>query len=117
MSSGARRPGNGPCRTAVTAKSLMPGDPFCGANPVHSVIRMVTTFSEIEKTVLKRSTLMKFTFTHPMHSHPYNPELVTDSGSPITLHPHNGGSSQVDTTRWTHSWPWDSRLHGRRRCG
>jgi probable F420-dependent oxidoreductase len=41
---------------------------------------MVTTFSEIEKTVLKRSTLMKFTFTHPMHSHPYNPELVTGSG-------------------------------------
>jgi probable F420-dependent oxidoreductase len=23
---------------------------------------------------------MKFTFTHPMHSHPYNPELVTGSG-------------------------------------
>src|SRR5215213_1199301 len=41
---------------------------------------MVTTFSEIEKTVLKRSTLMKFTFTHPMHSHPYNPELVTGAG-------------------------------------
>src|SRR4051812_42304563 len=41
---------------------------------------MVTTFSEIEKTVLKRSTLMKFTFTHPMHSHPYNPELVTGTG-------------------------------------
>jgi probable F420-dependent oxidoreductase len=41
---------------------------------------MVTTFSEIEKTVLKRSTCMKFTFTHPMHSHPYNPELVTGSG-------------------------------------
>jgi probable F420-dependent oxidoreductase len=41
---------------------------------------MVTTFSEIEKTVLKRSALMKFTFTHPMHSHPYNPELVTGSG-------------------------------------
>ena len=41
---------------------------------------MVTTFSEIEKTVLKRGSLMKFTFTHPMHSHPYNPELVTGSG-------------------------------------
>jgi probable F420-dependent oxidoreductase len=24
--------------------------------------------------------LMKFTFTHPMHSHPYDPELVTGSG-------------------------------------
>ena len=23
---------------------------------------------------------MRFTFTHPMHSHPYNPELVTGSG-------------------------------------
>jgi probable F420-dependent oxidoreductase len=41
---------------------------------------MVTTFSEIEKTVLKWGSLMKFTFTHPMHSHPYNPELVTGSG-------------------------------------
>ena len=41
---------------------------------------MVTTFSEIEKNVLKRGTLMKFTFTHPMHSHPYNPELVTGAG-------------------------------------
>jgi probable F420-dependent oxidoreductase len=41
---------------------------------------MVTTFSEIEKIVLKRGTLMKFTFTHPMHSHPYNPELVTGEG-------------------------------------
>ena len=41
---------------------------------------MVTTFSENEKNVLKRGSLMKFTFTHPMHSHPYNPELVTGSG-------------------------------------
>jgi probable F420-dependent oxidoreductase len=41
---------------------------------------MVTTFSEIEKNVLNRGTLMKFTFTHPMHSHPYNPELVTGEG-------------------------------------
>jgi probable F420-dependent oxidoreductase len=41
---------------------------------------MVTTFSEIEKIVLRRSTYMRFTFTHPMHSHPYNPELVTGSG-------------------------------------
>ena len=23
---------------------------------------------------------MRFTITHPMHSHPYNPELVTGSG-------------------------------------
>jgi probable F420-dependent oxidoreductase len=41
---------------------------------------MVTTFSENEKIVLKRSSYMRFTFTHPMHSHPYNPELVTGSG-------------------------------------
>jgi probable F420-dependent oxidoreductase len=41
---------------------------------------MVTTFSENEKIVLKRSAYMQFTFTHPMHSHPYNPELVTGSG-------------------------------------
>jgi len=41
---------------------------------------MVTTFSENEKNVLKRGSLMKFTFTHPMHSHRYNPELVTGSG-------------------------------------
>src|SRR5690349_22556913 len=41
---------------------------------------MVTTFSENEKIVLKRSSYMRFTFTHPMHSHPYNPELVTGAG-------------------------------------
>jgi probable F420-dependent oxidoreductase len=41
---------------------------------------MVTTFSEIEKIVSEAETLMKFTFTYPMHSHPYNPELVTGSG-------------------------------------
>jgi probable F420-dependent oxidoreductase len=41
---------------------------------------MVTTFSENEKIVLKRSAYMQFTFTHPMHSHPYNPELVTGLG-------------------------------------
>ena len=23
---------------------------------------------------------MRFTITHPMHSHPYNPELVSGSG-------------------------------------
>jgi probable F420-dependent oxidoreductase len=40
---------------------------------------MVTTFSGIEKTILERSALMKFTITHPMHSHPYNPELATGS--------------------------------------
>jgi probable F420-dependent oxidoreductase len=40
---------------------------------------MVTTFSEIEKTVLKWGPLMKFTITHPMHSHPYNSELITGS--------------------------------------
>ena len=41
---------------------------------------MVTTFSENEKNVLKWSTYMRFTVTHPMHSHPYNRELVTGSG-------------------------------------
>jgi probable F420-dependent oxidoreductase len=41
---------------------------------------MVTTFSELEKTVLKAGAQMKFTVTHPMHSHPYNPELVTGTG-------------------------------------
>jgi probable F420-dependent oxidoreductase len=41
---------------------------------------MVTTFSEIEKNILRRSTYMRFTFTHPMHSHPYNRELVTGTG-------------------------------------
>lgn len=41
---------------------------------------MVTTFSELEKMVLKAGAQMKFTFTHPMHSHPYNRELVTGSG-------------------------------------
>lgn len=50
---------------------------------------MVTTFSEIEKIVLvldarlgraEAEHYMRFTFTHPMHSHPYNPELVTGSG-------------------------------------
>jgi probable F420-dependent oxidoreductase len=41
---------------------------------------MVTTFSEIEKNVSDSEPLMKFTFTHPMHSHPYNPALVTGSG-------------------------------------
>ena len=57
-----------------------PRCPFCGANPVLSVVRMVTTFSENKKNVLKRSTYMRFTFTHPMHTHPYNPELVTGDG-------------------------------------
>src|SRR5690349_22742501 len=28
----------------------------------------------------RRSRYMRFTFTHPMHSHPYNPELVTGAG-------------------------------------
>ena len=23
---------------------------------------------------------MRYTFTHPMHSHPYNPELVSGAG-------------------------------------
>jgi len=41
---------------------------------------MVTTFSQIEKVISEAGHSMKFTFTYPMHSHPYNPELVTGSG-------------------------------------
>ena len=42
---------------------------------------MVTTFSRLEKVILEgRICLMRFTITHPMHSHPYNPELVSGSG-------------------------------------
>jgi probable F420-dependent oxidoreductase len=47
---------------------------------------MVTRFSASEKVVLRgavqlvKEADMKFTITHPMHSHPYNPELVTGSG-------------------------------------
>src|SRR4029453_12889063 len=80
MGSAARLPGNGPCLTGLTANSSIAADLIKCANSVLSVVRMVTTFSEIEKTVSKRSTWMKFTFTYPMHSHPYNPELVTGSG-------------------------------------
>jgi probable F420-dependent oxidoreductase len=47
---------------------------------------MVTRFSASEKAVLGgavqlvKEADMKFTITHPMHSHPYNPELVTGPG-------------------------------------
>jgi probable F420-dependent oxidoreductase len=41
---------------------------------------MVTTFSQIEKAISEAGHSMKFTFTYPMHSHPYNAELVTGSG-------------------------------------
>src|ERR1700738_2474485 len=47
---------------------------------------MVTRFSTSEKAVLGgavqlvKEADMKFTITHPMHSHPYNPELVTGPG-------------------------------------
>jgi probable F420-dependent oxidoreductase len=41
---------------------------------------MVTTFSQIEKVISEAGHSMKFTFTYPMHSHPYNPELITGSG-------------------------------------
>src|SRR5258705_3856499 len=79
MTSGSSRPGNGPCRAGATVSSLIT-TPFRGARVVLSAAGMVTRFSEIEKIVLRRSTYMRFTFTHPMHSHPYNPELVTGSG-------------------------------------
>ena len=77
---------------------------------------------------------MRFTITHPMHSHPYNPELVTGSGIAkvaaaaeaagfhgfgFTDHPapRSGGWQPAGTTRWTRSSRWDSPRHGRRRCG
>jgi probable F420-dependent oxidoreductase len=41
---------------------------------------MVTTFSPIEKVISEAGHQMKFTFTYPMHSHPYNPELITGAG-------------------------------------
>lgn len=43
---------------------------------------MVTTFSEAEKSVTntEEGRTLQFAITHPMHSHPYNPELVTGSG-------------------------------------
>src|SRR4051812_50095498 len=44
------------------------------------VTGMVTTFSRLEKVILEGGRLMRFTFTHPMHSHPYNPELVNGAG-------------------------------------
>ena len=64
---------------------------------------------------------MRFIITHPMHTHPYNPELVTgasianvaagteaagfsDSGSPTTPHRRSGGWSPVDTTRSIPLW-------------
>jgi probable F420-dependent oxidoreductase len=34
----------------------------------------------LEKVILEGGRLMRFTFTHPMHSHPYNPELVNGAG-------------------------------------
>ena len=74
------RPANGPWPCGGHSSSHSSPVTLRGANPVLSVVRMVTTFSENEKIVLRRSTYMRFTFTHPMHSHPYNPELVTGSG-------------------------------------
>src|SRR5690349_22172680 len=42
---------------------------------------MVTTFSAVEKSVTnEEGRTMRFAITHPMHSHPYNPELVTGAG-------------------------------------
>jgi probable F420-dependent oxidoreductase len=41
---------------------------------------MVTTFSQTEKLILTTEAGMQFAITHPMHSHPYNAELVTGAG-------------------------------------
>lgn len=43
---------------------------------------MVTTFSSLEKAVPSRheEAGVQFAITHPMHSHPYNPELVSGAG-------------------------------------
>src|SRR6478736_8526567 len=85
MTSGSSRPRNGPCRAGATVSSLTT-TPFRGARVVLSAAGMVTRFSASEKVVLRgavqlvKEADMKFTITHPMHSHPYNPELVTGSG-------------------------------------
>ena len=77
--------------------------------------------------------MMKFTFTHPMHSHPYNAELVTGSGIATVaaaaeaagLHgfvlnkgigAHLLAKATFTATRWTRSWQWDSPRPARRRC-
>jgi hypothetical protein len=73
---------------------------------------MVTTFSEIEKIVLKRSTYMRFTFTHPMHSHPYNPELVTGAGIAAVA-----AAAEAAGFHGFGLWQWDTPRPARRRCG
>ena len=78
---------------------------------------------------------MRFTFTHPMHSHPYNPELVTGAGIAtvaaaaeaagfhgfgFTDHPAPVAAvagSRAVTTRWIRSWRWDMPRRRPRRCG
>jgi hypothetical protein len=94
---------------------------------------MVTTFSEIKKIVLRRSTYMQFTFTHPMHSHPYNPELVTGSGIATVaaaaeaagFHGFGFTDHPAPTQRWLEAGGhdavdpfvrWDSLRPERRRC-
>lgn len=77
---------------------------------------------------------MRFTITHPMHSHPYNRELVSGDGIAkvaaaaeaagihgfgFTDHPRrrSAGSRPVGMTRWILSWHWVSPPPPRPRCG
>ena len=50
-----------------------------------------------EGNSLKAGGFMRFTITHPMHSHPYNPELV--SGSGIATRRGGGGGGGVSRLR------------------
>ncbi|EUA44007.1 luciferase-like domain protein [Mycobacterium xenopi 4042] len=77
---------------------------------------------------------MYFSITHPMHSHPYHPELACGEGISavaaaaeaagfhgfgFTDHPprRSAGSTPVATTRWTRSWRWVSPPPAPPRCG
>ena len=78
---------------------------------------------------------MHFTITHPMHRHPYNPELVSGDGIAavaaaaeaagiprLRVHRPPGadasaGSKPADTTRWTRSWRWVTPRPAPPRCG
>ena len=69
---------------------------------------------------------MKFTFTYPMHSHPYNPELVTGSGIATVagaaeaagFHGFGFTDHPAPTQRWLESGGHDALDHGGLgRCG